>query len=711
MRRAFSRPSDAIRNRLDLVSRLFNSRPHDPLETTDRPNEAFDIAWRAHAKFRVLLVLSAVMFWGVGVEARLLFLQVLQHDEYVAKAEGQQINEITELPMRGDIVDRHGSLLAYSTDAHGIMVFPRPAAEVQSTLDRLCEALTDCTAAERDALQARLSGLKAYYFRHARNFTEEQAARVAAAKIDGIQLEDESLRSYPMGDLASHVLGFVGTDNTGLGGLEGTYNRLIAGQPGKMLVEWDAKHHWIQSNVEREPVQGATLELTIDAPLQHIAERELAAGIEANKAAGGAAIVMDPHTGEILAMASYPDFDPNRYSQFSDDNRKNRATQDVYEPGSTFKMVTASAAIQEGVVTPTDIIDTAPGSIKIAGRPKPIHDASGENWGRISFEEVIVHSSNVGAIKVGLRVGGDRLSKYVRRFGFGQMFSPDFPGQSAGIVWPPDKINESALASMSMGYQVSVTPLQMVTAASAVANGGTLFTPRVVRAVIRDGVRQEVPVKPVRQAITPETAATLTSIMEDVVLNGTGRQAQLDHYQVAGKTGTAAKLVDHHYSTTDYNASFVGFVPSRNPVYAILVVVDTPKAGHTYGGDVSAPIFKKIAEAALARNGVPATRNPTPPIFTTSATTTLASIGATAPVPVPTVAMLGGQPLMPDLTGLSARDATRLLGQLGMTAHLSGDGFVVAQMPEAGVPVAAGQLGTLDLRRRPADHLAGGRQR
>jgi membrane peptidoglycan carboxypeptidase len=251
----------------------------------------------------------------------------------------------------------------------------------------------------------------------------------------------------------------------------------------------------------------------------------------------------------------------------------------------------------------------------------------------------------------------------------------------------------------------------MVTAASAVANGGTLYVPRVVRAVVRDGVRQAVPVKAARQAITPETAATLTSIMEDVVRRGTGRQAQLDHYQVAGKTGTAAQLVDGHYSKTDYNASFVGFVPSRSPVYTILVVVDAPKAGHTYGGDVAAPIFKKIAEAALARNGVTPTINPTPPIFTTTSATTLASLMPNLPAPVPTPTMLGGQPVMPDLRGLSARDATRLLGQLGMTARLRGDGFVTAQSPEVGATIAAGQLGLLDLSRRPDDRSPGGRER
>jgi cell division protein FtsI (penicillin-binding protein 3) len=710
MRRAFTRPSGTIGNRLDLLTQLFRARPADPLETTDRPADAFDAVWRANAKSRVLIVLSVIMLWCVGVEARLVMLQVVDHDEYKSRAATQQITTVEELPLRGDLVDRHGALLAYSTDAHRIMGFPLQAKDASQTVGLLCDALTDCTAAERDEWLTRFAGKKAFTMRFARSLTEPQADRVAAAKIDGIVLEDQSLRSYPMGSLASHVLGFVGIDNIGLAGLEHTYDRLIQGQPGKLLVEWDAKHNWIETRMEQKSVAGATLELTIDAQLQHVVERELAAGVELNKAQGGAAVVMDPNSGEILAMASYPDFDPNRYGQSAPDDRKNRATQDVYEPGSTFKMVTASAAIQEGVIQTTDMIDTAPGCIKIGSRP-PICDASHENWGTISFEDVIVHSSNVGAIKVGLRVGADRLSQYVRRFGFGQILSPDFPGQSGGVVWALDKINDSALASMSMGYQVDVTPLQMATAASAVANGGTLYAPRVVRAVIRDGVRQTVPMKPVHQAITPETAATLTSIMEDVVLRGTGRQAQLDHYQVAGKTGTAAKLVDHQYSKTDYNASFVGFVPSRRPVYTILVVVDTPKAGHTYGGDVAAPIFKKIAEAALARNGVPPTINPTPPIFTNSSATTLASLNSVTPPPMPTLTMLGGQPVMPDLRGLSARDATRVLAALGMTTRLNGDGFVVAQSPDPGATVGAGQLGLLDLRRRPDDHTAGGRQR
>jgi len=330
--------------------------------------------------------------------------------------------------------------------------------------------------------------------------------------------------------------------------------------------------------------------------------------------------------------------------------------------------------------------------------------------------DVIVKSSNVGAIKIGMQVGAQRLTDYVARFGFGQALAPDFKGETAGIVWSADKIDASALASMSMGYQVGVTPLQMVTAASTVANGGRLIQPRVVRAFIKDGRRVEVPHKIVRQSITPDTAATLTDIMEQVVLRGTARAAQISGYTVAGKTGTAHKLVNGRYSNSDYNASFVGFVPSRKPALAIIVVMDSPHGPHSYyGGTVSAPVFKRIAEAALTYLGVPPNINPQPPVLV--ARHDPHDPGELVPQPVRTASVLSAtlEParngLMPDLRGLSAREALRLLARIGMTARLSGDGFVVEQSPAAGDALVRGDACTLRLgRRAPAGSAAAGGQ-
>ena len=505
-------------------------------------------------------------------------------------------------------------------------------------------------------------------------------------KLDGIGFVTESKRTYPNSDLASHVLGYVGTDNVGLSGLEATYDNLVRGRAGTVLVQMDSRRTAF-SRVERPPTAGASLELTIDEYLQHIAERELRAGVKSSGASGGSAIVMDPYTGEILALANAPDFNPNVYRDAREELRRNRAIQDLYEPGSTFKIVTASAAFEERAVTPDTIIDASAGNIRFGSRV--IRDD--HNYGVLSFADVIVRSSNVGAIKVALKLGPNTINEYVKRFGFGRPTSPDFRGESPGIVWDPARLNDSALASVAMGYQVGVTPLQMAAAVSAVANGGELVQPRVVRAVIRDRRRLPVPRKVINRSIAANTAATLTQIMEDVVERGTGERAKIPGYTVAGKTGTAKKLVSGSYrGHSDYNVSFVGFVPSRKPVFAIVVVVDSPHRVSPYGGVVAAPIFQKIAATALRHYAVPQSINAPQPLLALRPSET-PERPASGPIAPPRIVPLGGSgtvaTVFPDLTGMSARDALRVLGQLGLIARLIGTGVVVQQYPPAGEPV------------------------
>jgi cell division protein FtsI (penicillin-binding protein 3) len=513
----------------------------------------------------------------------------------------------------------------------------------------------------------------------------------------------ENRRFYPNKDLAAHVLGHVGIDNTGLNGLEAAYDSLIKGRTGTVLVQTDARRHAF-SRVERPPTSGATLELTIDQYLQHLAERELRAGVAENRAAGGAVVVIDPKNGEILALANWPTFNPNTYQDAAPDARRNRAVQDLYEPGSTFKIVTASAAFEEDVVEPGDPIDVSAGRIRFGGRV--IDDD--HRYGVLSFADVIVKSSNVGAIKVGLRLGPQRLGTYTSRFGFGRRSSPDFPAESPGIVWSPDKLTDSALASVSMGYQIGVTPLQMAAALSSIANGGEWLEPRVVRAVVKDGVRKPVPHNPVRRTVTAETAAIMTDIMEQVVERGTGTRAQVPGFTVAGKTGTAQKVVDGRYSRSEYNASFVGFVPSRQPELAIVVVIDTPRGRNSYyGGTVAAPIFQRIAEAALRHRGVPATINAPPPVLVRRDDPSAGGVAARTvsfgSLPAPVLAAVPSQGL-PDLRGLGARDALRALAQIGMTARVRGAGIVVDQRPEPGSPIERGATATITLERRISAH-------
>jgi cell division protein FtsI (penicillin-binding protein 3) len=661
-------------------------------------------AWRTTLKRRLVVAAVGLFVWSAAIEARLVYLQIFRHADLVARAERQQLRTVAASGKRGEILDRQRHVLAYSVDADSIYAVPTEIADATQAAASLCGALGDCSSADRLALGERIRRGRAFVYVR-RQVTPDQARRVADLQLEGVGFMKENRRFYPNKELAAHVLGYVGLDNAGLAGVEATYDNLIKGHAGTVLIQTDAKRHAF-SRVERPSTTGADLELTIDEYLQHIAERELQAGVEWAGAEGGAAVVMDPYTGEILALANYPTFNPNVYRSFGDDDRRNRAIQDLYEPGSTFKIVTASAALEQKLLKPTDMVDTNPGVIRFGSRV--VDEDKHHNYGVLSFTDVIVRSSNVGAIKIGLRVGSERLGLYARRFGFGHPTSPDFPSESPGILWDPVKQSESALASMAMGYQVGVTPLQMASAVSSVANGGELVQPRVVRAVIRDGARRPVPRKVLGRAIDGATAADVTAIMEAVVERGTGRSAQIDGYTIAGKTGTAQKVVNGRYSNTDYNVSFVGFVPSRKPVFTIVVVVDSPHKVPPYGATVAAPIFKRIATAAMRQYGVPPSINPAPALLVArrEAEGTHEQPTSTAGITPNIVTVDGGahaaQGFVPDLRGLSARDALRTLSRLGMSARLNGTGIVVRQLPEAGAPIDRDTSSTLWLERQLA---------
>ena len=654
--------------------------------------------WRQMLKRRLLVAALALVAWSAVIEARLVYLQVGRHADLSARAERQQSRTVETTAKRGDILDRDGRVLAYSVDADSIYAVPTEISDPDAAAKSLCGVLEDCGSRERAAIADRIRRGRAFAYVR-RQVSPDEARRVAALELDGIGFMKENRRFYPNKDLAAHVLGYVGIDNTGLNGLEASYDSLIKGRPGTVLIQTDARRHAF-SRIERPPTTGATIELTIDQYLQHVAERELRAGVEENRADGGTAVVMDPRNGEILALANWPSFNPNAYRDSRPEAQRNRAIQDLYEPGSTFKIVTASAAFEEKVVDPDDQIDVSAGNIRFGARV--IDDD--HNYGVLSFTDVLVKSSNVGAIKVGLRLGPDRMGLYMKRFGFGRRTSPDFPGESAGIMWDPAKLTDSALASVSMGYQVGVTPLQMAAAVSSIANGGELFEPRIVRAVIADETRTPVPHKVVRRTVSPGTAATLTAIMEEVVNRGTGTRARIPGFTVAGKTGTAQKVVDGQYSRSDYNASFIGFAPSREPAFAIVVVIDSPHGRNLYyGGSVAAPIFQRIADAALRHQGIPPSINPAPPVLV-ARRDEVRERQTSGPAALPAIVTLAGTAtgstaLFPDLRGLGARDALRMLARLGLTARLIGAGMVVEQEPAAGSPIERGSVATLRLDR------------
>ena len=679
-----------------------------PWRRSTRPAAAPRADWRGTVRSRLVIGISVFALWTVSIEARLLYLQVVAHDQMASLAAKQQMRVIPAPAKRGEILDRAGRLLAFSVDAESIFADPGEVEDPEATAAAVCGALEKCDAKERQAMARRLRGDGQFAYLE-RKVSPEEEKRIRDLKLKGVASIKESRRYYPNKELAAHVLGYVGLDNVGLAGLESAYDAQVRGKEGRLVVQKDARQQALFSRIERPATAGATLELTIDQGLQYIAERELRVGVEENRAAGGTVLIMDPSNGEILALANYPTFNPNIYGRVSEEARRNRAVQDLYEPGSTFKIVTASAALEEHVITPSDAVDCSPGRITFGSRV--IRDT--HQYGVIPFTDVIVKSSNVGAIKVGMRLGSERLGLYINRFGFGQALAPDFRGESTGIVWDPSRLDPSALASVSMGYQVGVTPVQMAAAVSSIANGGTLYEPRVVRALIKDGQRVEVPHKALHRTVSESTAAQLTTIMEQVVERGTAKTAQIEGFTIAGKTGTAQKLIDKRYSRSEYNASFVGFIPSRAPALTIIVVIDSPHGNGYYGGTVAAPVFKRIAVQSMRQLGIGPTINPAPPVLVarhepTPDAITTRTVSATSTMSSEAPAAEAG--VMPDLRGLSAREALRALTRLGLTAQMSGDGFVLEQLPAAGSPVGTTEVSSLKLGRRPVAAATGGPQ-
>ena len=653
--------------------------------------------WREVLHPRVRLAACVMVLWGVAIAGRLVHLQVVDHAFYVERAGNQQVRAIETPARRGELLDRRGRVLAHDVAADTVIAEPRRVADAAGTARRLC-AVMAC-AAERERRLASVLGRATAFAYVERQVSPRVAQRIRELDLDGIGFLKENRRYYPNGRLAAHLLGYAGVDNQGLHGLESLYEETLAGEPGSILVQRDAQQQAFR-RAERRPTAGVSLELSIDSFIQHVAERELRAAVREHGADGGSVVVLDPRTGDILALANEPTFNPNAWQRVPADARRNRATQDVYEPGSTFKIVTAAAALDERLARPGDVIDTSPGVIYYGGRP--IREFRGRNYGALTFAEVIVKSSNVGASQIGVALGSDRLNRYVRRFGFGQTSARDFPGESRGIVRDASRLREGDLARVAMGYTVSVTPLQMAVAMNAVANRGELLAPRLVRATLGGGVREDVPVRVVRRAVTTRTAATVTRIMEDVVARGTARAARIPGYGVAGKTGTAEKLLPGGgYSRNDHVASFAGFVPSTRPRLTVLVAVDGVAGS---GGVVAAPVFRRIGEAVLPHLGVaPDVDAPSPLLVPpgsapfTRARPVLARADAG---PDPADAAVGG--VMPDLLGLGARAAVAVATDLGLSTRLRGRGVVVRQAPAAGDAVAPGQALVLTLDRRGA---------
>src|SRR5215475_12696900 len=550
---------------------------------------------------RLLIVAGVALLWMTAVFGRLGYLQLVRHSDYLARAQRQQQRTIDITPKRGAIYDRNMHPLAMSVPVESAFAVPAEVGDNKAMAARL---LSNVLGVPRDVLEARFQSGGSFVW-ISRKLPPDKAEAVRALNLKGVYLQTENQRYYPKRELAAHVLGFVDLDEKGLGGIEYGLDSLIRGKSEKIVVMADARQRWFDGGSAQKD-QGANVVLTIDEKIQYIAERELAAAIAKTRAMAGTVIVQNPNSGAILALANWPKFNPNSPNDVKAEARMNRAVSAIYEPGSTFKLITLAAAFDLNLTRTDEVFNCENGAVYVAGHRIRDH----KPFGLLTVAGILAQSSDVGAIKVALRLGAPRFYDYIRAFGFGQQTGIDLPGESKGLLRKLENWTPVSIGSISMGQEVGVTPVQLVTAVSAIANGGTLYRPHVVAGVRRGSETLPMAGPPapaeLRDAIRPETAATLRRLMEGVVLNGTGTRARLDGWTSAGKTGSAQKIdpATGRYSPTQLIASFSGFAPINDPAVTILVSLDSPIGLHE-GGQVAAPVFKRIAEQVLSYLDVP----------------------------------------------------------------------------------------------------------
>lgn len=665
---------------------------------------------------RLLIVAGLAFLWLAAVFFRLGYLQLFQHAEYLARAQRQQQRTIEITPRRGAIYDRNMHPLAMSTQVESAFAVP---AEIGDNKNLAARLLSGVLGIPQDVLEARFDSSGSFVWIE-RKLPPDKAEAVRALNLKGVYFQKENERFYPKRDLAAHVLGFVDVDEKGLAGIEYELDNLIRGKAEKIVVMADAKQRWFDGEAAQRD-SGADVVLTIDEKIQYIAERELATAIAKTHASAGTVIVQNPNSGEILALANWPKFNPNAASEARQEARMDRAVSAIYEPGSTFKLITLAAALDQHLTRPGEVFDCENGAVYIAGHRIRDH----KRFGLLTVADILAQSSDVGAIKIALRLGAPKFYDYIRAFGFGQQTGIALPAESRGILRHLDNWSAISIGSISMGQEVGVTPVQLVTAVSAIANGGLLYKPLVVRELKKGN--QLVPMNgeltrgEAKRVIQPETAATLRRLMEGVILDGTGPLARLDGWTAAGKTGSAQKIdpATGRYSPTKLIASFVGFAPINNPAVTILVSLDSPVGQHE-GGQVAAPVFKRIAEQVLPYLDVPrdvpldpkllraayhgsggskaadsaSLEDFTPAEFTSQPEepeNPANSADFNAGAPTVTVAVdAGGDIAVPDFGGKTMREVTETCLRLGLEPVLIGTRLAVDQTPAAGSKVRRG---------------------
>ena len=646
---------------------------------------------------RLFLLMLAV--WAGVVVARLVQIQIADGSRYRARAQRQQERRLEIAAQRGSILDREGRELAVSVEATSVYATPDEVENPRAVAQALAGVLD---MRPREVLE-RLQSEKGFVWIR-RQIEPESAAKVRSLKLRGIHMVPEPKRFYPKGHLASTVLGFVGTDAVGLAGLEHVYDQTIRGKPGELVALTDARrsrYGEAETARSRPAEEGASLVLSLDSGLQFAAERELVATMREHRAASGSVVVMDPWNGEILAMASQPDFDPNTFQAYPPESWRNRVIADAYEPGSTFKIVTGALALDRGLVSLEETIDTGDGTIRVANTT--ITESEHHRYGALTLAGVFERSSNIGIIRVGLRLGPERLFSGAGAFGVGQSSGVDLPGENPGIFRPLARWSALSNAEISMGQEVSLNALQLARITAAVANGGRLIHPHLVTKIVDPGgVARPVAIAEPTRVISEATAQSISRILVGVVQHGTGTKAAIPGFLVAGKTGTAQKAGVGGYQAGRHVPNFAGFAPAENPRCVAVVVVEEPQ-GKYYAADVAAPLFARVVSQALGILRVAPREQQVPATVLAEAVPRPDAIPL-APGLVPVSSRRGGRArieepaeVTPSAAGLSARQALALFARLGILARLQGSGFVVAQDPGPGTPIRPGSIHTLFL--------------
>ncbi len=548
---------------------------------------------------------SAALFWTLAavlgvVAVRLVWIQVLQAPAFAQMAEDQRTRDIVLSPRRGAIYDRGGEPLAVSMQARTVYASPHLVTDPVGT----AKALASVLGGDLKEYEKKLKKDAGFVY-IARKVDMDRAQALANLELAGVSMIDDSRRTYPSGELASQVLGFVGVDDEGLAGLERYYDDVLAGKPGRIIAECDRYNRAVPGGVtsEQPPVDGQSVILTLDKDIQYVAQLELSSAVKKWNAKSGSIVVMDPATGEILAMATVPGFNPNAYQKAVPHRTRNRPVTDMYEPGSTIKSFTAAAVIDKGLFVPSSMFKLPP-TLKVGGRTiKESHPRGTVNW---SLTEIVTNSSNVGSVKLGQALGKNEIYRYFERFGMTERTGVDFPGESPGSLPRPKDWSASSIGNIPFGQGMAVTPLQLARALSVIANGGELVTPHFLYALPEQPDAQLA--WPKRRSIPESTTAMTAEILKAVVTEGTGKEASVRGYEVAGKTGTAQKprKDGKGYKGGGYVASFSGFLPADDPRIVVVVILDEPRDS-IYGGVVAAPTFSRVASFCMSHLKVPPT--------------------------------------------------------------------------------------------------------